>query len=320
MLKSSVLLLLLLISTFSAACRGGQGLPFLQGSRTPSVPSALSRVAIVIDKNFILNQDMNFTGNGMVISADNITIDLGGHTIRGPGKGPWIWPEPALSSVGIEVKGRSNVVVKNGRIENFATAIFLADSGKITIENITTQLNHYGIYMYETRESTISQNQITSNIYGLTTLGADNNLIIKNHVFRNHHFSPGGYGINLIASFQNVIKENLVEDNMTQGIWLIKAGRNTIYHNNVSGNNPNGEDQGGANNWYEPKLKQGNYWGDYEGRDLNGDGIGDAPYQLFSEPVVEDPYPIMKPKEWLQSNLLTSRFVVPESKLLYNSL
>ena len=38
---------------------------------------------------------------------------------------------------------------------------------------------------------------------------------------------------------------------------------------------------------------KGNYWGDYNGSDLNQDGIGDTPYSINSENF--DYYPLMKP-------------------------
>jgi hypothetical protein len=38
----------------------------------------------------------------------------------------------------------------------------------------------------------------------------------------------------------------------------------------------------------------GNYWGDYEGSDVDGDGIGDTPYFINSD---KDDYPLMQPWE-----------------------
>jgi len=41
-------------------------------------------------------------------------------------------------------------------------------------------------------------------------------------------------------------------------------------------------------------MGTGNYWYDYAGVDLNGDGIGDTPYVLVDEGV-QDNYPLMEP-------------------------
>jgi len=41
-----------------------------------------------VSESFTLANDMVCTGDGMVVVSDNITVDLGGHTLTGPGMGP----------------------------------------------------------------------------------------------------------------------------------------------------------------------------------------------------------------------------------------
>jgi nitrous oxidase accessory protein NosD len=42
------------------------------------------------------------------------------------------------------------------------------------------------------------------------------------------------------------------------------------------------------------KSYLGNYWGDYNGTDAEGDGIGDTHYSIDSDSDESDDYPLMK--------------------------
>lgn len=262
----------------------------------PTPTPTSSPITILSDTT--LTADLTFDGSGIVIGADNIVLDLGGHTITGPGKGPWIWPDPALSSVGIQLTDRKGITIRNGHVMGFATGVLIAKSEGVVVQNITTSLNHYGIYLWNSNNNTLMGNDITSNVYGLHLMGSSENRIRKNHVFDNHHGSPGGYGICLIASSKNIVMENTIDSNQTQGIWFIKTLDNLVYHNNVIGNHPNAVDESGINLWYDPASKEGNYWGDYAGEDSDGDGIGDIPYQFYEQG--RDPYPFVRMDGWVR--------------------
>jgi parallel beta-helix repeat protein len=266
-----------------------------------------------------LTADLTFDGSGIIIGADKITLDLGGHTLTGPGKGPWIWPEPALSSVGIQLTDRKGITIRNGQVKEFSTGLLIETSEGIVVQDITSSLNHYGIYLWNSDNNILRENNVTSNIYGLHLMGSRENRIVKNHMFDNHYNSPGGYGICLIASSSNTVTENTIDSNGTQGIWLIESrdnlitentidsnqaqgiwlaesGDNLLYHNNVMGNQPNAVNEPSMNVWYDPASQEGNYWDDYAGEDSDGDGIGDTPYQFYDEG--QDPYPFVRPDGW----------------------
>jgi len=59
-----------------------------------------------VTESFTLANDLTCTGDGMVVVSDNITVDLGGHTLTGPGMGPQTWPLPHLDSVGVATERR----------------------------------------------------------------------------------------------------------------------------------------------------------------------------------------------------------------------
>lgn len=264
-------------------------------ARAPLPIPTPSPITILSDTT--LTTDLIFEGDGIIIGADDIVLDLGGHGITGPGKGPWTWPDPALSSVGIKVNGRRGVTIRNGAVGSFASGILIQGSQDIRVEGITTSLNHYGIYMGDSGQSRVENSQITANIYGFTMIRGRENQLVGNRAFNNVYSSPGGYGLCLIASSDNLVKANQIYSNMVQGIWIIESVNNLIYHNNVMGNSPNAVDEPAVNLWYDPASKEGNYWGDYAGKDSDGDGIGDTPYQFYDRG--QDPYPFVRPDAWV---------------------
>ena len=252
-----------------------------------------------VSADFILANDMTCTTDAFVINADNITLDLGGHTITGPGMGPQTWPLPQLDSVGVRTGGHTNVTIRNGTISQFSTGIYFVDMQKSRIEDVTSERNRFGFYFHASNQNAIRRSTVVANVYGLHLQDANDNLIEGNNLIRQTYNSPGGFGIYLYRSTGNRIIENTIENNVNWGIWFSDAKGNTIFHNNVSGNSPQVSDNNpDANQWFDPDKKEGNWWADYKGTDADKDHIGDTPYGILGPGGAVDAYPFVERDGW----------------------
>jgi len=252
-----------------------------------------------VSESFTLSNDMTCAGDGMVVVSDNVTIDLGGHTLTGPGMGPQTWPLPQLDSVGVRVGGHTGVTVRNGKTQAFSTGIYFIDMESSSIEGVTTLRNRFGFYIHASKKITVKDSDVQLNIYGLHLQSSNDCVLVNNLLARQTYNSPGGYGLYLYASSRNRITDNTIDSNINWGIWFSDAKENVIFHNNVVGNNPPVSDNTeGSNVWYDKQSKEGNWWADYKGKDSDNDGIGDSPYPILGPGGMVDPYPFVAKDGW----------------------
>ena len=252
-----------------------------------------------VSESFTLANDMTCAGDGMVIVADNLTVDLGGHTLTGPGMGPQTWPLPQLDSVGVRVGGHTGVTIRNGKTTAFSTGIYFIDMVSSSIESVTTLRNRFGFYIHASQKITVKDSDVEFNIYGLHLQSSDDSVLTNNLLARQTYNSPGGYGLYLYASSRNRITDNTIDSNINWGIWFSDAKENVIFHNNVVGNNPPVSDNTeGSNVWYDKQTKEGNWWADYKGKDADNDSIGDTPDPILGPGGMVDPYPFVAKDGW----------------------
>ena len=143
-----------------------------------------------ITANITLDGDLHCTsGPALIVTADNVTVDLGGHTISGNG-------DATASSPGILLRNVKGVTVQKGTIQHFGAGVAINGGANNVIQNLTLQDNvgdaagDYGD--------------------GVAISDSSGNTVRGNTVRRNGPFS----GISLVGKSQkNVIQENVVTDN-----------------------------------------------------------------------------------------------------------
>jgi len=193
---------------------GGRGV----GTKLSSLPTTISTPGF-----YSLTGDLNSEGSGITVNADNVTIDMMGFSLIGPGSG---------GGSGIYMNLRSNVEIRNGTVKDFYSGINEVNVGQNhRIINVRVVGNRsIGISLagdgHLVKDCTVSgnDNDGISVASGCTVTG---NTVCYN----------GDDGIRVWSGC--TVIGNTVYENEANGIRISLAhclvDRNTAYSNNQSG-------------------------------------------------------------------------------------
>lgn len=195
--------------------------------------------------------------------------------------------------VGIEVRAGST---RNDIARNIIThantkyGIVLDQAAENIVEANAITDAETGIRLAENgNNNTVSSNTIVKAAYALSISGS-NNEIKGNLIAQNTRgiLLPETYGKTIVRG--NSIHDNVFSDNSNHIYLNNDSQSNQMYLNTFLGGGTTLVEDYGKNTW--TVNDQGNYWGDYQGTDANGDGIGDD--QVFIYPAaVADKAPII---------------------------
>jgi len=191
--------------------------------------------------SYVLTSNLTVTtGNAININADNVTLDLNGHGIYGPGTG---------TGKGISAVNRYNITIKNGIVRGFSFGIYLYNDADHKgaghrIEGI--QASNNGSHGISARYSTVTN--CTANNNGDYGIYAPRSTVTNCTAYNNGDFgiyaycstvtnctanNNGDYGI---YAFHSAVKGCNVRENTGYGINMSSGYHNYIYRNAASGN------------------------------------------------------------------------------------
>jgi len=198
---------------------GGGGV----GTKISSLPYTIAQSGF-----YFLGGDLTASGTGITVNADNVTIDLMGCTLTGPGK-------TSGSNVGISINGHNNVEVRNGTVQNFGSDAVASNTNRKQHRAINLRVANNGgtgINFYLCHSCLVKNCTVTENgLYGIW--GGYENLIEGNTVYFN-----GGVGI--ATDWGALVTGNNSSKNVSHGIHTSVGSRiqgNTCYDNEGSGIN-----------------------------------------------------------------------------------
>jgi len=155
--------------------------------------------------NYFLTRNLSATGDCLVIAADNVGIDMRGHTITGNGS------HSGISDGDIP---HPFAVIRNGTIRNFADGINLENSGEATISNVDSSKNtDDGIFIADCCNTLDS---ITANNNGATGIQIDSDDSSLSRILA----KGNGAGGILITSCCNTLVASTVSNNTGNGVEM----------------------------------------------------------------------------------------------------
>jgi len=187
---------------------------------------------------------------------------------------------------GLWLYNSSRNIIEDNAISNISEslAIWLDKSNdNVILANFISNCSS-GIYLGYSHNNKVQNNDVSNNTYyGISLVYSNGTTINGNILFNNAEWN----GISLYVSNNNSITGNSILKS-TRGLKISESHGNIMYHNNFVNNTHQVIVSYSSNNAWDNGC-EGNYWRNYNGTDLNGDGIGDT--NLSWESV--DYYPLM---------------------------
>jgi parallel beta-helix repeat protein len=178
------------------------------------------------------------------VAASDVTIDGQGHRVDGVGD---------FGTTGVRVAGGSNVTVRNVGATDWDDGIRFVDTRRAVAANTTTSRNRVGLSLVSFRDSRAVNNVARSNaVAGVFLVGSSSNNTLRNTTASENALvgvqlveatrttvvgtvaRGNEYGIALLGSNGNVVRESVATGNHIAGIWLSAASDNRIRENRVS--------------------------------------------------------------------------------------
>ncbi len=224
-------------SPFDPTTSGGSASTTTKKSTATSaadLPTKSLSCGEVIKESVKLSTNLDCTGDGLIVGADGITIDLNGHSLDGPG--------PKSSKIAIMLATSSGVTLQGpGTISGYQAGVLDTGGQGNTITGITFQNNQIAIFLTGAKTTDIEQNMITGNDIGMASHSASETKFTKNLLDKNSLA-----GVTLVNSADNAIDTNIIEGS-NNGVFADsqstgnKITTNTIMKNTgVDINNGNG--------------------------------------------------------------------------------
>lgn len=138
-----------------------------------------------------------------------------------------------------------------------SAGIYLKDSDNCNISNNNAMNNHGGISLFSSKNNTLANNTVSNNDEeGISLLFSSNNNTITNNIA-----NVNKIGIRLSLSINNTLANNTVSNSEGEGICLYSSTNNTICNNNLNYNEFSIKLESSNNNVLNMNTNLNNLWG-----------------------------------------------------------
>jgi parallel beta-helix repeat protein len=166
----------------------------------------------------LANSLVGCPGNGLVIGADGITVDLAGHSVRGTN---------APGSEGIADDGHPGVRIRNGTIANFfLNGVALRGAPRSSLTNLTIH--------------TIGAGGVENDFSAGVLVKDSANTSITNSTVMNNVTAFQSDGVDVLSSAGTRVSGNRIVDNAWNGMFVLDSPRTRVTGNDLDRNGNEG--------------------------------------------------------------------------------
>ena len=172
----------------------------------------------------LANNLVGCSGNGLVIGADNITVDLAGHSIKGVN---------AAGSEGIADDGQRGVRIQNGTIANFfVNGVGLRGAPHSAVSNMTIRKIGAGGAEPDTSAGVLVKDSPNTSVTASTVM--------------NDVSAFQSDGVDVLSSAGTTVSGNRIADNAWNGMVVLFSPGTRVIGNALDGNQNQGVEVNGA--------------------------------------------------------------------------
>ncbi len=225
----------------------------------------------------------------------------------------------------------NQLLIENNTVSHHRDGIYLEFvTHSVIRHNTSTQQLRYGLHFMFSNDDEYTQNTFTNNGAGVAVMYS-RRVKMSENIFQDN-WGPSAYGLLLKDIVDSEIRENRFEAN-TKGIHMEGSNRINILNNSFKDNGWGLVIQASCmdnlfthnnfiNNSFDVSTNghvtlnrfENNYWDEYEGYDLNRNGVGDIPYHplsLFAMMIEENPAILILIKSFMMQMLERMERAIP---------
>jgi parallel beta-helix repeat protein len=193
----------------------------------------------VITKDTKLADDLtNCPNDGIVIGADNITLDLNGHTIDGDDVP--LEECPANCGTGVHNEGHDRVTIKGGSVREFVDGVLIAEATDNRVRGLSlSDHDHVAIVIGASRATQVEKTSVVRTRFTGIFVGSSTDIQIGKSSVSESALDVSGIGSGILATQSDhvVIEKNAVYNHSgRKGIAIDETSSSNVRNNMVSRN------------------------------------------------------------------------------------